>query len=47
MMCYDWRRWRDRCYSHKKDGNGYQSYRDGKVKGSRFTLEPGNVGLPK
>ena len=47
MMCYDWRRWRDRCYSHRKDGDGYQSYRDGKTKGSRFTIAPGRVGLPK
>ena len=21
MMCYDWQRWRDRCYSHKIDGD--------------------------
>lgn len=45
MMCYDWVRWRDRCYSHKIDGDEYQSYRDGKTKGSRFKLAPGNVGL--
>ncbi len=47
MMCYDWQRWRDRCYSHKIDGDEYQSLRDGKTKGSRFKLAPGNVGLKK
>lgn len=47
MMCYDWRRWKDRCYSHRKDGDEFQSYRDGESKGSRFRIEPGNVGLPK
>ena len=47
MLCYDWRRWRDRCYSHKLDGDEYQSYRDGKTKGSRFKLAPGKVGLKK
>ena len=45
LMCYDWKRWRDRCYSHRKDGEWYQSYRDGRTKGSRFRIVPGNVGL--
>jgi len=45
MMCYDWRKWRDRCYSHKESASIYQSFRDGKVKGSRFVLQKGNVGL--
>jgi hypothetical protein len=47
MMCYDWRRWKDRCYSHKKDGDTFQSYRDGKTKGSRFVMKKGNVKLQK
>ena len=45
MMCYDWRKWKDRCYAHKESGGTYQSLRDGKVKGSRFVLQKGNVGL--
>ena len=45
MMCYDWRKWRDRCYSHKESAGTYQSFRDVKVKGSRFVLQKGNVGL--
>ncbi|NKB56588.1 MAG: hypothetical protein GKS00_09645 [Alphaproteobacteria bacterium] len=47
MMCYDWQRWKDRCYSHRKDGDGFQSYREGKTKGSRFTIAPGKVELQK
>ena len=47
MLCYDWRKWKDRCYSHKKIGDGYQSYRDGKTKGSKFKLAPGKVGVQK
>ena len=47
MMCYDWRHWKDRCYAHRKDGDSYQSYREGNTKGSRFSIAPGNVGLPK
>ena len=47
MMCYDWRQWKDRCYAHRKDGDGYQSYREGNTKGSRFSIAPGKVGLPK
>lgn len=45
MLCYDWQRWKDRCYSHRKDGDEFQSYRDGKTKGSKFRIEPGEVGL--
>ena len=45
MMCFDWRKWRDRCYSHKESATIYQSFRNGKVKGSRFVLQKGNVGL--
>ena len=45
MMCYDWRKWRGRCYSHKESAGTYQSFRDGKVKGSRFVLQKGNVDL--
>ncbi len=47
MMCYDWRRWKDRCYSHRKEGDTYQSYREGKSKGSRFEIKKGNVKLQK
>lgn len=45
MMCCDRRKWRDRCYSHKESAGTYQRFRDGKVKGSRFVLQKGNVGL--
>ncbi len=45
MMCYDWQRWKDRCYSHRKDGDTYQSFRDGKTKGSKFILKNGRVNL--
>ena len=45
MMCYDWKKWRDRCYTHRKEGTFYQSYREGKTKGSKFTLVKGDIGL--
>ncbi len=45
MMCYDWKKWRDRCYSHRQEGTYLQSYRDGKIKGSKFRLVKGDIGL--
>jgi len=45
MLCYDWKKWRDRCYTHRKEGKFYRSYRDGKVKGSKFKLIKGDISL--
>ena len=45
MLCYDWKKWRDRCYAHRKEGKFYRSYRDGKIKGSKFSLVKGDIGL--
>jgi hypothetical protein len=45
MLCYDWKKWRDRCYTHLKEGKFYRSYRDGKIKGSKFKLLKGDIGL--
>ncbi|PPR22320.1 MAG: hypothetical protein CFH40_01363 [Alphaproteobacteria bacterium MarineAlpha10_Bin3] len=45
MLCYDWKKWRDRCYTHRKEGKFYRSYRDGKTKGSKFKLVKGDIGL--
>lgn len=45
MMCYDWKKWRDRCYAHREEGKFYRSYRGGKTKGSKFRLVKGDIGL--
>lgn len=45
MLCYAWATWPHRCYIHYKTGDEYQSYRDGKKKGSRFVIKRGKIGF--
>ena len=45
MLCYDWATWPPRCYIHYKTGDDYQSYLDGKKKGSRFVIKRGKIGF--
>ena len=45
LMCYDWQAWKDQCYLHERDGDIYQSYREGIDKGSKFRIIIGDAPL--